>query len=84
VGMAVERARFAQLQAREATEGFIEHPVGALTPFFRKGRIGSWRTDLPPPVVRRIVEDHGGMMRRLGYDLAEAEAVAQEAVSWKP
>lgn len=35
--------------------------------FFRKGRIGSWREEMPQDLHVRFWERHGQMMRQLGY-----------------
>jgi aryl sulfotransferase len=63
---AVEVTSFAHLAAAEIIGGFRE----ATTPgrsFFRKGRSGAWRTDLPESIRQRIEADHGEVMERLGY-----------------
>ena len=35
--------------------------------FFRKGSVGSWREQLTPEMVAKIIDDHGPAMRRFGY-----------------
>ena len=67
VGAAVEAARFEKLRAEEDEIGFQEKPEGAAR-FFREGRAGTWRTHLTLDQARRVVDAHGEMMVRLGYD----------------
>lgn len=57
---------FAELRRQEDESGFVEGSPKA-SRFFRKGRVGSWREELTPAQVDRIVHDHGQVMRRLGY-----------------
>jgi hypothetical protein len=64
---AVEASAFARLQRRERDNGFCERPPQARSQFFRRGRIGSWREDLAPDLVRRLIDAHGDAMRRFGY-----------------
>lgn len=65
---AVERARWERLQAAEQADGFRElSPDGPA--FFRRGRSGGWREELPPDLVAAVEADHGAMMARLGYEL---------------
>lgn len=75
VGLPVDQARadkavaataFAQLQAQEEAASFRERP-GATERFFRKGQADSWREELTPAQVERIIADHGSVMARLGY-----------------
>ena len=63
---ALEHSSFQRLRAQEEAEGFIEKHPSAST-FFRSGKIGSWREELNCAQVRRIVHDHGQVMRRFGY-----------------
>lgn len=55
-----------ELQRQEANQGFKEKPTKA-TSFFRKGIIGSWRSELTPVEVEQICHDHREMMMRFGY-----------------
>jgi hypothetical protein len=71
---AVDLARFDRLQAREARTGFREAPAGRQ--FFRRGESGGWRGELSSERVARIVDDHGTMMERLGYDLGNGRGAA--------
>ena len=65
---AVEAARFEALQAQEAREGFREASRHAPRTFFGSGRAGGWRDRLTATQASRIVQDHGAVMRELGYD----------------
>lgn len=70
---AAELSAFERLQAQEAEGGFREGPVRMATGrFFRSGRSGGWHEELSAELRARIENDHGAMMRRLGYgdDLA--------------
>lgn len=64
---AVAAARFEVLSASEAAHGFRERARGQER-FFRSGRAGGWRDVLSPSQARRIVDHHGAVMERLGYD----------------
>lgn len=55
-----------EMQKQEAEKGFKEKPANASS-FFRKGEIGSWRTDLSEDLVKKVCEDHREMMVRFGY-----------------
>jgi len=63
---AVEVTNIRQLQKREEIDGFNERQ-GRETPFFRQGTKGQWREILPPHLIDKIKNDHGEVMRELGY-----------------
>lgn len=63
---AAEAAGFARLRGQEDETGFRERPQHHQR-FFRRGEQGAWRSELAEGLVRRIEEDHGEVMRRLGY-----------------
>ncbi|MCL4820873.1 MAG: sulfotransferase domain-containing protein [Vicinamibacteria bacterium] len=65
VRRAVGLARFDRLREQEEALGFREAPRGRR--FFRSGASGSWRTGLAPELVARVLEDHGTVMKSLGY-----------------
>lgn len=67
---ALKQTNFARLQKEEEEKGFQSRRK-AKEPFFRKGRVGSWRDELTREQVRRIEEDHGEVMLELGYELEE-------------
>jgi hypothetical protein len=66
VTAAVERASFRELAGQEAGRGFRER-WRADAPFFRRGRAGGWRDELPPELADRLAADHAEVMSRLGY-----------------
>ena len=71
LALAVENSSFHRLREQEKRVGFGERPPN-LPNFFRKGRVGDWRSVLSRDQVRLVVERHGPAMARLGY-LDEAE-----------
>ena len=66
VERAVKAASFAHLRDQEASQGFRERPLG-MERFFRMGIAGGWRQTLNDQQARRIADDHGELMLRLGY-----------------
>lgn len=73
VEKAIAHSAFAELHRQEQQGGFRERPGSAVAPFFRKGRVGSWRDELGTSQVRQLLDGHGSMMRRLGYLSPEGE-----------
>jgi hypothetical protein len=65
---AVAAAEFSKLAAQEAAAGFRERPKN-MARFFRAGKAEQWRDVLAPEQIERIEQDHGALMRRLGYAL---------------
>lgn len=63
---ALTRSHFDVLKEQERTSGFLEKAMVSAS-FFRKGKVGSWRDVLTPQQVERLIQNHGEMMRRLGY-----------------
>jgi aryl sulfotransferase len=78
VARAVRHARFEELRAQEAVEGFRER-ISKGAPFFREGRVGGWRDHLSAEQARTVERDHGPMMARLGYDADGDKAREKEA-----
>ena len=74
IARAIEFSRFEQLQQQEKENGFRERPSNR--PFFRSGQSNSWRTQLPSPVAKRIVDEHGAVMHELGYSKLVEEVLA--------
>lgn len=66
VAQAVQNSSFNRLREQESAKGFVERPPG-MPAFFREGRTGGWRNTLNDVQIARIIDDHGTMMRRLGY-----------------
>ena len=77
---AVAKSDFQNLQKLERQKGFPEKPRDVAT-FFRRGQSGGWRDTLPRELARRIVDDHGFMMRRLGYGAEVAEVLGCTATT---
>jgi aryl sulfotransferase len=75
IAAAIEAASFSRLQALEREAGFVEKTHRMAT-FFREGRSDGWRRELTPEQAARIVAAHGGVMRRLGYDVTLAPLAA--------
>ena len=71
---AVAFADFSELQKQERSKGFRElpWPDRGGRRFFRRGQAGAWRDELSAEQVAWIEAVHAPMMRRLGYDRAEA------------
>ncbi|HEX4078921.1 MAG TPA: sulfotransferase domain-containing protein [Rhizomicrobium sp.] len=66
ISRAIETARFERLEAEERAQGFNERPQSS-PKFFRAGKPRSWEGKLDARLRRRIVRDHGAIMKRLGY-----------------
>jgi len=64
--MAIKFSSFIELQKQEKEKGFIEKAPGS-DPFFRKGKIGSWREELTPSQVSKIITKHSFLMKMFGY-----------------
>ena len=71
---AIQNSSFDVLQKQEQTQGFREKPHKTL-PFFRKGKVGSWREELSPAQAAQIIENHGDVMRKFGYLTESGEPV---------
>jgi hypothetical protein len=63
---AILKSSFNELQKQENEKGFREKSPESIR-FFRKGKIGSWKEELPLELVNQIICDHRGMMTRFGY-----------------
>lgn len=68
IARAIAFSSFDQCSRQERANGFVEKPSHLKpSPFFRKGKVGSWRDALSAHQVNRIIEDHHEVMRRFGY-----------------
>jgi len=76
---AVRHADFGELQRQEAERGFAER-MSPMVPFFREGRVGSWREQLSDEQIARIEDVHATMMLRLGYGLHTASNALPESL----
>lgn len=66
VARAVQHSRFEELARQEREQGFRERPPDVQR-FFRSGRAGGWREALSTAQVDRLLNDHGELMKALGY-----------------
>ena len=73
---AVAMTDFTRLRAQEQAAGFNERPEKSVSPFFREGRVGQWRTVLTADQVSRIVAAHRPMMKRFDYLPRQSELAA--------
>ena len=62
---ALEQTKFKELQKMEKKEGFIEKGKGKL--FFRKGKIGTWKDEVPNEIIKKIEKIFYKEMVELGY-----------------
>ncbi|MFC2176408.1 sulfotransferase domain-containing protein [Bacteroidota bacterium] len=72
---AIKFSSFKELQKQEAEEGFYEKNHSATSPFFRKGKTGSWREELTAEQAQIIIENHREIMLRFGYITADGKPV---------
>jgi hypothetical protein len=72
MGKAIDFSRFDRVKKQEEEHGFGEKMPKAES-FFRKGEVGSWRGQLTPELVEKLLADHGEVMRRFGYMTEMAE-----------
>lgn len=64
---AVALSEFETIREQEQQTGFREKHMRADAPFFRQGRVGTWREELTPDLADRIIETQGEVMMRFGY-----------------
>ena len=62
---AIKRTQFKELQKMEKTDGFSEKGRGEL--FFRKGKTGLWKEELPLNLIKKIEKTFYSEMVELGY-----------------
>lgn len=65
---AIRFSSIGEMKKQEQDFSFIERPLGVES-FFRKGKVGDWRSTLTGEQIERIVRDHGAMMKRLNYPI---------------
>jgi hypothetical protein len=63
---AIKFSSFNELQKQEIQKGFNEKSQGPEF-FFRKGKSGSWREELPEQQVSEIISKHSALMKMYGY-----------------
>ncbi|MGB0713611.1 MAG: sulfotransferase domain-containing protein [Gammaproteobacteria bacterium] len=66
VERAIRFSDFEELARQETLQPFVERPPWGGR-FFRRGQSGAWREELTDQQVRRLITDHGEVMRRFGY-----------------
>lgn len=80
---AVAATGFDRLREQERRHGFDGGQVER-RPFFRKGRAGCWRDELPAHQEARLLAEHGAAMARLGYAVAQEEGPEGPACAQGP
>ena len=78
IARACDLSAFERLRVEERNFGFLERPRTSPA-FFRAGRPLSWRGALDEDLRAKLIEDHGAVMARLGYD---AEGKANAVPEW--
>lgn len=63
---AIQKSSFSELQKQETEKGFREkNPDSHI--FFRKGKIGAWKEELPDELADILRNDHREIMQKLAY-----------------
>ena len=62
---ALKQTEFGELQKLEEKHGFIEKRAGAT--FFRKGKTGSWKQELPLDLIKKVEKTFYKEMVELDY-----------------
>ena len=65
VKKALKQTQFKELQKIEKNEGFREKGKGDL--FFRRGKIGAWKNEVPIDIIKKIEKIFNKEMVELGY-----------------
>lgn len=63
---AINATKFEKLKKQEEEFGFKEK-LSTTRSFFNKGQAGTWRNVLTQAQIDRIINDHGAVMKELGY-----------------
>lgn len=63
---AIENSTFKKLASAEHNNGFIEKPATSKG-FFRKGKIDGWKEELTEKQIKKVIDNHGDLMQKLGY-----------------
>ena len=77
VGRAVKAVEISKLQKAEEDEGFRENRATG-SGFFSGGGGTRWRDEVAPCWIKRVEEDHGDIMRAIGY--LDAEVTELKAI----
>jgi aryl sulfotransferase len=67
VRKAVTFSDFSELRNQEQAHGFRERPLRSSASFFRGGKCGAWRDELPLELAERVIRAHRASMRHFGY-----------------
>jgi len=78
IARAVEASRISKIQAAEKDDGFREHNSSSES-FFGNGGGTRWQDEAGQKWIKQIEEDHGDMMRILGY--LDEEVIDLKAVT---
>ena len=62
---ALKQTEFEELQKLEKKHGFVEKRAGAT--FFREGKTGSWKHELPVNLIKKVEKAFYNEMTELGY-----------------
>ena len=63
-----------ELEKRRSRQcGRLPRTLTPTSPFVRKARSGTWESELPPAVVKKIEAEWGPLMRSLGYKLSTVD-----------
>lgn len=63
----VSKASFAKAKQKEQTQGWENPAWPREHAFIRRGKVGSWRDEMPPAVLAAFLNKAGGTLARLGY-----------------
>lgn len=66
--IAIEQSSFSNLQKQEMNSGFRERLDKSTAPFFRKGVVGSGKTEIAPDLQEKLMVSCQQVMTQLGYD----------------
>lgn len=75
IARAVKFSSFDELKKQEEKEGFYEKNHNSKSPFFRKGKVGSWREELSEELAELLIKEHAEVMHQLGYLTADNKPV---------
>lgn len=66
--IAIEQSSFKNLQKQEMNSGFRERLDKSTAPFFRKGVVGSGKTEIAPELQDKLIIGCQSVMTQLGYN----------------
>lgn len=65
---AIRFSDFKSLQEQESKTSFVENSDNQER-FFRSGKAGQWKDELTGDQVKQILQDHGRVMKKFGYEV---------------